>query len=316
MRQKIRELQVGQGYTSSFLVKYSQIKTTKAKKPYLFLELSDGMDSVTANVWDWISPNKPEKGSIVDMEGTVTEYNGNKQLKVDLIQQNKTMNVAEFAPKSALNIDEYVQKTSALIQTITHSTTRELIHTVFKDYSELWKTIPGAKSIHHAYVAGTLKHSVDTAIKAKVLAENIEMCNVDLCIAGGLVHDLGKLWAYEFKGALINMSEVGESLDHIIIGVNVLERYRNDSNTKVVDLLQHIIASHHGKLEFGSPVTPRFLEAWVVSCADGIDAKADTIKQLNEKSKTTDKYTDKEWTLENKAMFTQYYIADIMMEDV
>ncbi|MNG17225.1 3'-5' exoribonuclease YhaM [compost metagenome] len=101
-------------------------------------------------------------------------------------------------------------------------------------------------------------------------------------------------------------------IEHLVAGVKHSEKYRTEENSRVLDLVQHIMVSHHGKLEYGSPMTPKFLEAWIVSAADGIDAKAETIMEANSKSKPGDVYTDKIWSLENRQMFTQEYIGKVL----
>ncbi|MNK81929.1 3'-5' exoribonuclease YhaM [compost metagenome] len=157
-----------------------------------------------------------------------------------------------------------------------------------------------------------MKHSVDVAFKSKALAALIPDANVDLSTIGGLLHDFGKLWTYMFDGASIEFTEEGNMIEHLVAGVKHSEKYRTEENSRVLDLVQHIMVSHHGKLEYGSPMTPKFLEAWIVSAADGIDAKAETIMEANSKSKPGDVYTDKIWSLENRQMFTQEYIGKVL----
>lgn len=314
MIQKIKDLVVGTTVSVDLVVKSSEIKLTSAKKPYLFLELFDGSDTIYGNKWDWTSTAKPEKNTVLTVDCQVTEWSGKKQLKINSITINLELDLSAFAPQGDVDIAAYIAEVKRLTDEIQNDECRELVIAAFSDNSKLWKTVPGAKSVHHAFVAGTLKHSVDVAKKAKALGELSPLCNLDLCIAGGLLHDFGKLWTYQLDGVAIDMTDNGNLLDHICIGIAKMESYRTPENSKVLDLLQHIIASHHGKLEHGSPVTPRFLEAWLVNYADGADAKAQVIFELNSKASVDAKYTDKEWTLENRPMLTQYYIADVMGE--
>lgn len=307
---KIRQLNVGDAYSMSLVVLSSAVKTTKTGKPYLFLELFDGADSITANVWDWSHQNKPERNNILNLEGTITEYQGTKQLKVDFIERNKTLDISAFAPTGNVDIEEYVAKAIALIDEIANVKLQELTRKILLDNLELLKVVPGAKKVHHAFVGGTLKHIVDTAIKAKAIAATIPLCNVDLCVAGGLLHDIGKLWTYRLDGVAIDLTPEGQAFDHIALGLLRLYDYRTEENAGIIHLLQHIIASHHGKLEYGSPVTPHFMEAWVVCYADGIDAKCQTVYELNQKTSTD--YTEREWSLENRSMLTQMKVTKIL----
>ncbi len=306
---RIKDLAVGDNATLDLLVLSSSIRLTTSKKPYLDMILSDGIDKISAKKWDWNISSKPEVGTVVTINADVTTWAGTKQLTA-LSVRRSTKRPEEFAPKGDFNIDDYKAKLNMLLLDMENATLRNLVTKIFDDYLEQWETVPGATGVHHAYLAGTFQHSVDTAIIAKAIATNIDGCNVDLCVAGALLHDVGKLLVYELNGSVINYTEYGHLLEHIIGGIVILDKYRTEENSEIITLLQHIIAAHHGKLEFGSPVTPKFLEAWIVSYADGIDAKANTIQRLNKGC--NDKFTEKEWALNNSAMLSQRYIEEVM----
>jgi len=306
---RIKDLAVGDNATLDLLVLSSSIKLTTSKKPYLDMILSDGFDKISAKKWDWNMSSKPEVGTVVTINADVTKWAGTKQLTA-LSVRRSTKRPEEFAPKGDFNIDDYKAKLNMLLLDMENTTLRNLVTKIFDDYLEQWETVPGATGVHHAYLAGTFQHSIDTAIIAKAIATNIDGCNADLCVAGALLHDVGKLLVYELNGSVINYTEYGHLLEHIIGGIVILDKYRTEENSEIITLLQHIIAAHHGKLEFGSPVTPKFLEAWIVSYADGIDAKANTIKRLNKDC--NDKFTEKEWALNNSAMLSQRYIEEVM----
>ena len=306
---RIKDLAVGDNATLDLLVLSSSIRLTTSKKPYLDMILSDGIDKISAKKWDWNISSKPEVGTVVTINADVTEWAGNKQLIVSSVSRS-TKRPEEFAPKGDFNIDDYKAKLNMLLLDMENTSLRNLVTKIFDDYLEQWETTPGATGVHHAYLAGTFQHSIDTAIIAKAIATNIDGCNVDLCVAGALLHDVGKLLVYELDGSVINYTEYGHLLEHIIGGIVILDKYRTEENSEIITLLQHIIAAHHGKLEFGSPVTPKFLEAWIVSYADDIDAKVNIIQRLNKGC--NDKFTKKEWALNNSAMLSQRYIEEVM----
>ena len=309
---KIKDVSIGESALFTLLVKSATIRQTKTGKPYLSMELFDGIETIQANYWDYHEPNVPPKHSVLNLLATVVDFAGMKQLNVKSMYINTEVSPEAFVPLGNVDVDEYLNKAYTLINEVKNIHIREILLEVFNTYQNLWRTIPAARGIHHAFLAGNLKHSVDVAIKAKALAQVMPDANLDLCIAGGLLQDFGKLWTYEFKGAVIDMTEQGALLDHIAIGIAKLEQFRNERNSKIVDLLQHIIASHHGKQEYGSPVTPMFLEAWIVATADHIDAKAQIIYELNAKAKDTDKFTEKSPVLENRPMLTINYVNQIM----
>lgn len=306
---RINELVVGTDAKLDLLVTSSSLKLTKAKKQYLDMVLTDGVDKISAKHWDWTSTSKPERNVVVTVEAEVSEWAGSKQLNVRKLTLSDK-DPEDFAPKGDFDLDEYKIKLDELIGGITNSNLQVLVSNIFNDYSTAWDTAPGATGVHHAYLAGTFQHSVDTAMIAKAIAMNVNGCNIDLCVAGALLHDVGKLFVYELDGSVINYTEYGHLLEHIIGSIMILDKYKTEENSELITLLQHIIAAHHGKLEFGSPVTPKFLEAWIVSYADDIDAKANIIQRINKGC--NDKFTEKEWTLNNSAMLSQRYIEEVM----
>ena len=308
---KIKDMHVGETVSTALLVKSAEIRLTKAKKPYLLAELTDGTDTIQAQDWEFGNNQPPAKNTVLDITATVTEYMGNKQLTL-LTMKPSNVSIETFAPSGDVDVEEYVARAKALIASITNPYARDIVLQVFSDNAMLWKTIPGAKGVHHAFVSGLLKHTVDVATKAKAIAELTPMCNVDLVVAGALLHDMGKLWTYELNGAFIDMTDQGQMLEHIMLGAMKLEKYRTPENSAVLDLILHIISSHHGELEYGSPTTPRFLEAVIVHYADSIDAKTQIILEANSKVNSDAKFTDKIWTLGNKQMFTQYYVQEVM----
>lgn len=310
---QLKDLRVGDNVTIDLLVVTSTVRLTKNKKKYLNLSLTDGTDTITANQWNWgwSSVSKPERNSVVTVDADVVEWAGTKQLNVNSLTIS-TKDPTHFAPKGDFDIMEYIGKASSLIDSINHEELRNLTRQLYNDYAALWKTAPAANNVHHAYTAGTLQHCVDTAILAKDIANNIPECNTDLCIAGGLIHDIGKLWVYELDGAVINYTLFGHMLEHIVCGIVVLDKYKDEYNPQLIRLLQHIVAAHHGKLEYGSPVTPKFIEAWVVSYADDINAKANILHRVN--TNCTDTLTEREWSLNNFAMVSQAYVEEVMAD--
>lgn len=308
---KIKDMEVGKSVEATLLVKSSESKITKTGKSYLFVVLTDGQDDLQGQEWDWGDKNIPPKNITVDVTGTISEYMGKKQIKLSTIKRSDAP-ISDFAPQGDVNVDDYITTYRTLIDTIENEEASSIVHNIVTDHFEDFKTLPAAKGVHHAFVSGLLKHSVDVTLKARAIAKFIKEVNMDLVTAGALIHDIGKIKTYELQGALIEMTDQGQYMEHLVLGATMVEKYRTEANTNIVDLLQHIIASHHGKLEYGSPVTPRFLEAWIVNYADGIDAKAQTILEANAKVTPDAKFTDKIWTLNNREMYTTHYIKSIM----
>ncbi|MNU34865.1 3'-5' exoribonuclease YhaM [compost metagenome] len=314
---KIKDLNVGDNIVLIAIVKEAIPKKTKppGNKPYLYLTVYDGADAISGNHWDYGDKNPPPKNAVVNVHAVVQEWQGAKQLNIKVITKNEEYGPEAFVPSGDVDIDYYYTKARSMADGIIHEALRNLVTEVFTEFEKEWRTLPGAKTVHHAYVGALLKHSVDVASKADAIAMLTPGADADLVMAGGLLHDFGKIWTYMYDGASIEFTQEGNMLEHLVIGVKRTEKYRTPENSDALDLIHHIMVSHHGKLEYGSPMTPKFLEAWIVNAADMIDAKAETIMDANRKAKPGDIYTDKVWSLENRQMFTQEYVRGLLGYD-
>lgn len=314
---KIRELEVNQQVTITLLVKSAIDRKTKANKPYLAMEFFDGSDTISGNYWDWGGQNIPAKNAVLDVRAQVTEWQGTKQLNIKGMTTNTVVPVTDFLPTSTNDIGEIYKDAYALVADTKDEFLRDLALSILEELRELWVTIPGARGIHHAYVAGTLVHSYSVARIAKAIAEVSSGANVDLCVIGGMLHDLGKLFTYKMDGVAIDMTDEGMLFDHIFMGAEFIgnyadNHYRMDTICEAkLEMLRHIILSHHGKREFGAVAVPMSIEAHIVHHADAVDAAAEQVRDQSAKVGVT-KWTDKIWALENRPHLTTQYVAEVM----
>lgn len=317
---KIKDLEVGKICTITLVVKSAISRETKAGKPYLALELFDGTDTISGNYWDWLTGNIPDVNAVLDVKAQVTEWQGTKQLNVKSLTTSTTRQLADFAPVSEYDIAETYKAAYAMMMDVKDDVLRELAVAIMEELRELWITVPAAVGVHHNYIGGTLIHSYHVAQKAKALAEVTEGANADLTVVGAMLHDLGKLFTYRLNGVSIDRTTEGKLFEHLFIGAefigNFAEAHFDTDLPKTgakIRLLRHIILSHHGEREYGSPVTPQCLEAYIVHLADMLDA---TSEQIRVASKATgDKiWTDKIRTLHNSPHITTQYV-DFFMEN-
>ena len=317
---KIRDLTVGEIVDITLVVKSATARETKAKKPYLALEFFDGTDIISANYWDWYSGNIPAVNAILDVNAVVSEWQGVKQLNVRKLTTNTTRVLADFAPTSAYDISEVYRNAYALMSDVEDNTLRTLALAILEELRIQWITVPGAKSVHHNYIGGTLIHSYFVARKAKAMAEETEGADVDVATVGGFLHDIGKLFTYTINGIDIDTTANGKLYEHIFMGAeflgNFAESHVDTDNPYVygkIRLLRHIILSHHGKLEYGSPVTPQCIEAYIVHFADMLDATNEQIRVASNNCGDGKIWTDKLWTLNNRPHLSHNYVKDLMM---
>lgn len=316
---KIANLEIGAMCEITLVVKSATARETRAKKPYLFIEFFDGVDTISGNYWDWASGNIPDVNSILDVKAQVTEYLGKKQLTIKGLTKNTTRHISEFAPSSGCNLSDVYKEAYELISVVNDDMLRGLALGLLEDLRQQWLTVPGAVGVHHAYAGGTLVHSVSVAKIAKAIARQVPEANVDLCVIGGMLHDLGKLFTYRMNGVNISMTDDGQLYEHIFMGAEFVGNYAEDhvdaddyANMKKLQLLRHIILSHHGALEYGSPVFPQCIEAFIVNHADSIDASAEQIRSAARKVPDNIKWTERIYTLNNRAQLTPDYVKYVM----
>ena len=316
---KIANLEVGTMCDITLAVKSATARETRAKKPYLVIEFFDGVDNIIGNYWDWTSNLIPPANSIMDVHAQVTEYMGKKQLTIKSLRENTTRHISEFAPASEHDLSDVYKEAHELISDVRDDMLRDLTLGVLEDMRNSWLTVPGAVGVHHAYAGGTLVHSLSVAKIAKSIAETVPEASVDLCVVGGMLHDLGKLFTYRMSDITIGMTDDGQLYEHIFMGAEFIGNYADSHidaddyiNMKKLQLLRHIILSHHGELEYGSPVFPQCIEAFIVNHADGIDAAAEQIRAAARKAPEGTKWTDRIYTLHNRAQLTPAYVQYIM----
>lgn len=314
---KIRELEVNQMVTIPLVVKSVSTRETKAKRPYLAIEFYDGTDTINGNYWGWGGTNIPPKNAVLDVRAQVTEWQGTKQLNIKGMTTNTEIPLSDFVPSSGVDIAETYKNAYAMMSDVKDEFLRDLAMSLLEELQNEWLIVPGARGIHHAYAAGTLIHSYSVACLAKALAEKTPGANVDLCTVGGMLHDIGKLYTYKIDGVSIEMTDEGMLYDHLFMGAEFIgnfadNRYKMDDLCALkLEMLRHIILSHHGRLEHGAVTVPLSIEAHIVHHADAIDAAAEQVRVQSAKLGNV-KWTERIWTLENRPHLTTQYVAEVM----
>lgn len=296
-------------------------RETKSGKPYLVLELYDGVDKIVGNYWDWTSGKIPEKSAILDVHAQVTEWQGAKQLNVKSLSVNNEFQLSDFEPRCEFDIKELYCEAYSLLSEIRDDTLRTLSLACLEQMQHKWLTAPAAKGVHHAFVGGMLVHSLSVAKIAKAIAETIPEANTELCIVGGFLHDIGKLFSYKMTGLTIDMTSEGMLYEHLFIGAEfignfaeaVLQKSEDPYERYKVEMLRHIIVSHHGRSEYGAIVSPQSIEAHIVHSADDVDAKSRQVIEASNKLGNV-KWTERVYGLGNTSQLTVQYVQEIMAD--
>ena len=293
------------------------VKMTKTNKPYLAATFFDGFESINANYWDWTSEKVPTTNLVYNVSATVTEWQGSKQLTLNSLSVDTQVDVAVFMPKSDYDIEVVYKDLYAMALDINDDLLRNITLQILDSHMSAWYSVPGAKSVHHAYVGGTLVHSLAVAQIAVGMCRYTPAANVDLVTAGAILHDVGKLLTYKFDGVTITNTYLGALYDHTYLGARLVERAAEpfcqgipEREMKLAQLI-HIILSHHGNREWGAVVSPLSIEAHIVHKADHLNANVETIVETSNKS-TDDTWTDKIWYLDNMPHLNPKHVRAVM----
>ena len=290
----IVDLKEGDTLKQFFLLRRVESRRTKGGKPYLDVELADHSGVIKAKVWEEALQKCSGPLAACDfvaITGEVGAYQGTAQINLDFIDtverlRAKGRALKEFdpdilIPASPHNREEMWRELLALVDANLNSPLRELVLALLNKYEAQLIEWPGAESSHHAYLGGLLEHPLSVARHALRSLEVYPALNADLVIAGAILHDLGKL--KELTGPPCPQRSVpGGLLGHIVLG---WEMVREEAQTldfpdeQLLMSLEHIIISHHGAVEFGSPIIPRTPEALLVYYLDEIDSKLHMVQR-------------------------------------
>ncbi len=296
----VKNLKVGSEITEFFVLRKKEFKETFEGQKFLKLELGDKTGRVDGVVWD--NPeeiyNQAEAGEIVKVKGWVSSYKGELQIKVERLKKASEgeADPADFLPASEKDLESLICEFKEITATIENIHLRKILQLILDDPSITpgLKVAPGGKLWHHAYVGGLLEHTLKVADICEKAAGLYGLINRDLLITGALAHDLGKIRAYSSKG-FFDYTDEGRLIGHIVSGVELIDQKLGMIEDFPPDLalqLKHLIISHHGELEFASPVVPMTIEAIVLHYADEMDAKVDAFAHIIK----TQKIKGKRWS--------------------
>lgn len=290
----IDQLEEGQRVEDVFLVKSSRLSETRAGKPYLLLSFVDKSGEVGGPIWDNAerAANICQAGKFVHIKGTVQSYREKLQLRIEAVDavQESEIDLADFMASSSNDVEEMAQQIRKIVVSIDNSWIRKLLNSFFNK-GEIWadfQNAPAAKGIHHAYVGGLLEHSLSMARIADILANHYPGVDRSILLAGVLLHDIGKLQELEAVKGLVEYTVRGRLKGHLVIGSEMVAQAAakiRDFPDELLVEIQHLILSHHGRLEFGSPAVPMTTEAFLLSYIDDLDSKMNLIEQLRRKQK-------------------------------
>jgi 3'-5' exoribonuclease len=314
----------GKLFDSFFLVLSRQLRTTQSNKPYLNLILCDKTGQLEARAWEPADPRMAkdfERGDVVKVRGCITRFNDRLQVKVEQLRkaQPQEVNKADLMPATSYDVESLWRQLLSFVESFTDPHLKLLLSTILADpqIAVAYREAPAAKQLHHAWLGGLLEHVISLLRLADRVAPHYPILHRDLLLTGVILHDIGKLrelsWDIGF-----DYTVEGVLLGHIQIGAALTERTIDslpDFPRKLRMLVLHMILSHHGKLEFGSPKLPMIPESLVLNFLDDLDAKMQAMQSEFERSvregRAPDEFTGKVWALDQRQLLnTRRWLAE------
>ena len=281
----VKDIQEGREVSGQFLLVDLRLGTTKNGKPFVGLKLMDRTGQVEGRVWDraeWFAETF-SNGDAAWVRGQAEGYQGKTQVKVMDARplDSDELDLSLLMPSSAFDPDEMLAELEAMIGAMADPHLQGLLRDVLADPDLIQglRRAPAAKRFHHAYVGGLLEHILGVSRAAVQVGRLYPVLNADLLLTGAVLHDLGKVREFD-SGPGGDYTSEGRLLGHLIIGFGMIEDKigaRPDFPPELALLVKHLILSHHGEYEMGSPRRPKILEALALHLIDDLDAKMNGI---------------------------------------
>lgn len=294
---------------SLFLVSSKNHGVTKGGNSYLVLKLLDRSGEIEGRVWDRADDlgRGFDRNDFVRVRGQATLYQGKVQIRVQDVMRVEEKNIAaeDFLPKSPFDPDVMLGELQTILRGMKNPHLLALAEACFADQElmDLIKRAPGAKTIHHPYLSGLLEHTLSLLKLILRVVENYRGIDVDLLLTGGFLHDIGKVYEFSFERA-VEYTDAGQLLGHLVMEVEMVNKKIAtipDFPDELAMLVKHLLVSHHGAYEFGSPKLPQTVEAIMLHALDDLDGKIQAVQNLPEKEPGS------KWTVFHRAYGRSFY---------
>ena len=272
--------------TSSFVVASKQVKPKKNGEPYLALTLADRTGQIEAKMWDNVSEfiNAFEQDDFLKIKGLINKYKNRFQLTIHKLRRlgEAEIDFTDYLPKTSKDIGELWRTLADFVATFQDPHLKSLVESFMADpeIAERYRNAPAAKTLHHAYIGGLLDHVVSLFRSCDLMCGNYPQINRDLLLTGAFLHDIGKIHELTYNRSF-SYTTRGQLLGHMIIELELLQaKLAKLPNfpPALKTLLEHLIISHHGQYDFGSPKLPMFPEALMLHYLDDLDSKMEAMR--------------------------------------
>ncbi len=305
----VKDIRENDRIEGTFLVKYKALQVGKTGKSYLNVILMDRTGDIEARLWDKADAANEifQKDDFVRIKAKAQAFQGRIQLNVHEIERcpEEEVDVADYLPSTTKDIETMFSEVRGIILEMKDVWLRRLLLEFVDDPKLSWriKRAPAAKTMHHPFVGGLLEHSLSAMKLMRMVAahyrlEGYDHINEDLLLTGILLHDIGKIFELSYTRSF-DYTDAGKLVGHLVMGVEMV----NERAARIPGFpeelrlqVNHLILSHHGELEYGSPKRPKTIEAVIVHAIDDLDARINSFTL----AMTKDRELDGPWTSFNK----------------
>ncbi len=270
-----------------YLCKQKQSLKSRAGKNYYSLKLQDKTGTIDGKVWELSNEIKAfDENDFIKIDAVVLTYQNDLQLKVSKIRKSTEgeYDPMDFIPSTEKDVSGLYSQITDYIKSISNQQIKKLMENIMsrEEIAQEFKRHSAAKNMHHSYMGGLLEHTVSVVEICDFLSKMYKTANRDILIATAILHDIGKI--YELSCFPQNdYTDDGQLLGHIVMGAELIEKEASKIDGfshQLKTLLKHSILSHHGEYEYGSPKLPKTIEAFILHCADNLDAKVKMYEDL------------------------------------
>jgi len=305
----IRDLKAQDTVRTSFLVKSKSLMAAKNGKSFLALLLSDRSGDLEGRVWELAEEKNLlfEEGQVVAVSGRAGQFQNRMQIAIDSLVPlpPEEIDLVDYLPEGPKNVEELYNELLEIFRGLSDPNIKAVGLALLEDpeIAARYKVCPAAKTIHHAFLGGLLAHSLQLIKLVQAILPLYPGVNRDLLIFGAAFHDFGKIYELTYNGSF-GYSDEGKLVGHITIGAILIDRKIQGMPgfpKEIEYQLKHLILSHHGRVEYGSPKKPATLEAQILANLDDMDSKIQSIQTLISQDSSSSR-----WSGYHKA-YDQYY---------
>ncbi|MDD3571471.1 MAG: HD domain-containing protein [Eubacteriales bacterium] len=305
------------------LVRNAEKRLNKNNEPYLDITLADNTGDINAKVWN-CDDEPPTSGTVLKVRGSVTEYNKRLQFKIERYRMAESQDEVDLsalvaaAPRAS---DEMFNEILAVIEGMQNPVVKAITGEMVRRAGDKLHYYPAAQSMHHAERSGLLHHLTDMIRVAQAILPCYPFLDGDLLLAGIVLHDLGKLTEMlsDTLGNVSEYSKEGLLLGHLVTGVaevrDAAKALGYPPDEEYALLLEHMIISHHGLPEYGSPRKPQFPEAEVLSQLDDLDAKLNEMQAALKRTRPGE-FSDRVFALDRRVYHPRYLDEEDAFSDL